>query len=132
LPERRRRWDAATHARSRCRSRPRGRERPRRLTEGERVRQGRKDHRPERNVDSVDGRGDHDLICKITDGSARLGRPARTSITAITDGAISIHGDRDTTCTRGASSPKLGDYKLGDRVMIGCTNGVLAGIVRTS
>jgi ribosomal protein L21E len=54
------------------------------------------------------------------------------SIVAITDGSISVHGDRDTTCTRGASSPKLGDYKVGDRVTIGCAGGVLAGIVRTS
>jgi hypothetical protein len=57
---------------------------------------------------------------------------ATGSITAITDGAIAIHGDRDTTCTRGPSSPTLGDYKVGDRVTIGCAGGVLAGIVRTS
>ena len=55
---------------------------------------------------------------------------ATGSITALTDGAIAIHGDRDTSCTRGPSSPKLGDYKLGDRVRIACTNGVLAGIAR--
>ena len=55
---------------------------------------------------------------------------ATGSITALTDGAIAIHGDRDTSCTRGPSSPKLGDYKLGDRVRIACTNGVLTGIAR--
>ena len=43
-----------------------------------------------------------------------------------------MHGDRETTCTLGPYSPKLGDFHVGENVKICCTNGVLAGIVKSS
>ena len=67
---------------------------------------------------------------ETTTGTVTLS--ATGAITAITDGLISVHGDRDTSCARGASSPGLGDYKVGDKVRISCSGGVLTGIVRTS
>ncbi len=113
-------------------------------------------------------RGEHELSCRITDGSPSLGelkigdrvkmicangvlttiaratttpptgekeQPATTSlvgaITLLTATTIGVHGERDLTCTVGSSSPKLGDYKVGDRVKIACANGVLTAIGRT-
>ncbi len=57
---------------------------------------------------------------------------ATGAITAIGESSIGVHGDRDTTCAVNAASPKLGDYKLGDRVKISCSNGLLTGIARIS
>jgi hypothetical protein len=61
-------------------------------------------------------------------------KTAAGNITALSATSLSIHNDEhggfDVTCTLGASSPALGDYKLGDRVGIACVNGVLAKIVK--
>jgi hypothetical protein len=114
-------------------------------------------------------RGEHELGCRITDGSPNVAefkvgdrvkiicangvlttiarvtptpppagekeQPTTTSlvgaITALNTTSIGVHGERDLTCTVGSTSPKLGDYKIGDRVKIACANGVLAAIGRT-
>jgi hypothetical protein len=53
------------------------------------------------------------------------------AITTLTTASIAVTGDRNLTCTVGPESPALGDYHLGDRVKIGCVNGVLYVIART-
>ena len=69
---------------------------------------------------------------KATTTTPTVTLSATGAITALGEAAISVHGDHDTSCTLASTSPKLGDYKLGDKVKITCTNGVLTGIVRTS
>jgi hypothetical protein len=50
-------------------------------------------------------------------------------VTALSDGAIRLHdGDRDLTCTIGASSPSTAGVKVGLHVKVSCTNGVLVAI----
>ena len=54
-------------------------------------------------------------------------------ITALADASLTIHNDEhgDLTCTLGERSPRLGDFKLGDRVKVGCTDGrVLVAVSR--
>jgi len=51
------------------------------------------------------------------------------AITALSDTSISLHdGDRDLTCAITASSPSLGNAKVGDHVRVTCTNGVLTAV----
>lgn len=61
-------------------------------------------------------------------------KTAAGNITALTATSLSIHNDEhggfDVTCTLDASSPALGDYKVGDRVGIACVSGVLTRIVK--
>lgn len=58
---------------------------------------------------------------------------AAGTITVLSDSSLTVHGEHgDLTCTRGATSPALDDYHLGDHVGIGCVAGVLAKIVRLS
>lgn len=53
------------------------------------------------------------------------------TITALSATSITVHNaERDLTCTVGASSPALGDYKLGDAVGMGCVDGALVKIVK--
>jgi hypothetical protein len=53
------------------------------------------------------------------------------TLTARNDASVTVHNDeRDLTCTRGAASPPLGDLRVGDRVKLACTNGVLTAIAR--
>jgi hypothetical protein len=67
---------------------------------------------------------------------ARLDPPADVqtavgTLTARNDASVTVHMDtRDLTCTRGDRSPSLGDLRIGDRVKIACTNGVLAAIAK--
>lgn len=54
-------------------------------------------------------------------------------ITVLTDASLTIHNDEhgDLTCTLGEHSPRLGDFHVGDRVKLGCTDGrVLVSISR--
>ncbi len=51
------------------------------------------------------------------------------SITALTDGSITLHdGDRDLTCTLGPSSPSTADFKVGQHVKVECAGGALVRI----
>ena len=51
------------------------------------------------------------------------------AVTAITDGSITLHdGDRDFTCTRGPSSPALGEVTVGSHAKVACVSGVLTRI----
>jgi ribosomal protein L21E len=53
------------------------------------------------------------------------------TLTAVSDSSVTVHTDsRDLTCTRNAASPRLGDYHVGDKVKIACTNGVLTAIAK--
>jgi hypothetical protein len=49
------------------------------------------------------------------------------TITALTSAALTINNPEhgDLTCTLGEHSPGLGDYHVGDRVRIGCSDGAL-------
>jgi hypothetical protein len=48
------------------------------------------------------------------------------AVTAAGDGSISLHdGDRDLTCSIGASSPSTAGVKVGQHVKVSCSNGVL-------
>ena len=54
-------------------------------------------------------------------------------ITALDTSSLTIHNAEhgDLTCTLGEHSPRLGDYHVGDRVKLGCTDGrVLVSISR--
>jgi hypothetical protein len=54
-------------------------------------------------------------------------------VTALSDGAISLHdGDRDLTCSIGASSPSTTRVKVGLHVNVFCSNGVLVAIALVS
>ena len=55
---------------------------------------------------------------------------ANGTITSIGAGAITVTGDRSTTCTIGAGSPGLGDFHQVEAVRIYCADGVLTAIVR--
>ena len=51
------------------------------------------------------------------------------AITSLSEGSISLHdGDRDLTCSIGASSPSTGDVKVGQHVRVACATGVLVAI----
>jgi hypothetical protein len=53
------------------------------------------------------------------------------TLTALSASSLTVHNDeRSLTCTLGDRSPKLGDFHVGDRVKIGCTNGVLIAIAK--
>lgn len=50
-------------------------------------------------------------------------------VTALSDASISLHdGDRDLTCSIGASSPSTAGVKVGQHVAVACANGVLVAI----
>jgi hypothetical protein len=53
------------------------------------------------------------------------------SISVLGDASVTVHNaEHDLTCSLGASSPKLGDYRVGDRVKVLCTDGALTSIAR--
>jgi hypothetical protein len=53
------------------------------------------------------------------------------SITAVDASSLTVHNaEHDLTCSVGDSSPHLGDFHVGDRVKVLCTDGVLSSIVR--
>ncbi len=53
-------------------------------------------------------------------------------LTALSDTALTVHNAEhgDVSCTLGPSSPRLGDFHLGDRVGVACTDGVLVKIAK--
>lgn len=53
------------------------------------------------------------------------------TIAGLTDGALTLQLQNGTlTCTRDAKSPALGDFHVGDKVKVACTNGVLTAIAK--
>jgi hypothetical protein len=63
--------------------------------------------------------------------SANDAEPTRFGgvVTALSDTSISLHdGDRDLTCSIGASSPSTAGVKVGQHVKVSCANGALAAI----
>ena len=51
------------------------------------------------------------------------------AVTALSDTAISLHdGDRNLTCSIGASSPSTAGVKVGQHLNVACSNGVLVAI----
>ena len=56
------------------------------------------------------------------------------TISALSDTSLTVHNAEhgDVTCTLGPSSPRLGDFHVGDRVGMACAGGVLVKIVRLS
>ena len=61
--------------------------------------------------------------------------PATTvsgTISALSTSALTVHNDErgDVTCSLGPSSPRLGDYHLGDHVGMACVGGALVKIVQ--
>jgi hypothetical protein len=53
------------------------------------------------------------------------------SITAVDASSLTVHNaEHDLTCSVGDSSPHLGDFHVGDRVKVLCTDGVLSSIAR--
>ncbi len=55
-------------------------------------------------------------------------------LAALSDSSLTVHNleHGDLTCSLGPSSPRLGDYHLGDRVGIACSGGVLVKITKLS
>jgi hypothetical protein len=59
-------------------------------------------------------------------------RTGQGTISALSTTSLTVHTDGgDVTCSLGTESPKLGDYKVGDRVKFGCKNNVLYGIYKS-
>jgi hypothetical protein len=53
------------------------------------------------------------------------------TITVLEASTVTVHNaEHDLTCSTGDSSPHLGDYHVGDRVKVLCTDGVLTTISR--
>jgi ribosomal protein L21E len=53
------------------------------------------------------------------------------TLTAFSTTSVTVHNDeRDLTCTLTDGSPKLGDYHVGDKVKVYCSNGVLVAIAK--
>jgi hypothetical protein len=53
------------------------------------------------------------------------------SITAVDASSLTVHNaEHDLTCSVGDSSPHLGDFHVGDRVKVLCTDGVLSTVAR--
>ena len=78
-------------------------------------------------------------IAKVDAGSPPPPAPAPSPVVtfagmlaALSDSSLTVHNleHGDLTCSLGPSSPRLGDYHLGDRVGIACADGVLVKIVK--
>jgi hypothetical protein len=53
------------------------------------------------------------------------------TLTALTDTSLTVHTEKgDVTCTRNDHSPRVGDLRVGDRVKMACTRGVLTAIAK--
>jgi ribosomal protein L21E len=101
-----------------------------------------------------------DVTCTLNDGSPRVGDfhvgdrvkiactdgvltavaklepPAEVqtgfgTLAALTDLSLTVQTERgDLTCTLNDRSPRLGDFHVGDKVKVACTNGVLTAIAK--
>jgi hypothetical protein len=64
------------------------------------------------------------LVAVTTAAPGEPGRAYEGTVTAVSAGSITVHGDKaDATCTVADGSPSLADVKVGDRVLIGCKAG---------
>ena len=105
---------------------------------------------------SVDGKRDHDLTCKLTDGSPKTagfdvgdrvavvckdgvlrrivrlpgGTTAVGAIKLLNQHAIGVDADHDMTCRLTDDSPDTDGFAVGDSVAIACADGALVKIVR--
>jgi hypothetical protein len=53
------------------------------------------------------------------------------SLTAVDASSLTVHNaEHDLTCSVSDASPRLGDFHVGDRVKVLCTDGVLSAIAR--
>jgi hypothetical protein len=77
------------------------------------------------------------VLAKIRRLATQSGSPSNDAeptkfagaVTALSDSSISLHdGDRDLTCSTGASSPSTAGVKVGQHVKVACSNGVLVAI----
>jgi hypothetical protein len=58
-------------------------------------------------------------------------RTATGALTALDSSSLTVRTDGgDVTCTLGESSPRLGDFHVGDKVKIACSNEVLTAIAK--
>src|SRR5690349_881422 len=68
-----------------------------------------------------------------TEPTAHTKTGARGTLSAVTETSVSVTTDGGVvTCTRGASSPSLGDATVGDHVEMGCLDGVLTAFAKVS
>ena len=59
------------------------------------------------------------------------GQTGAGAISALSTSSVTFHNaEHDITCSLSASSPRLGDYNVGDKVKFGCLNGVLTVIAK--
>jgi hypothetical protein len=66
-------------------------------------------------------------------GEKPKGQTGAGAISALSPTSITFHNaERDVTCAVAASSPGLGDYRVGDKVQFGCLNGTLAAIAKAA
>ena len=78
----------------------------------------------------------HKVRSHATTASSSASRrlsPGRLSalISALSPASVTVTNDDGTvTCTLGDGSPKLGDYRVGDRVKLSCAEGVLTAIAK--
>lgn len=62
--------------------------------------------------------------------AGRVGRTAAGTLSALDSSSLTVRSDDgDLTCTLGPSSPATASFKVGDRVKVGCVDGVLVAIV---
>jgi hypothetical protein len=55
------------------------------------------------------------------------------TLTALSAFSLTVHSEtRDLTCTLSDRSPGLGEFHVGDRVKVSCTNGVLTSIAKAN
>ena len=74
-----------------------------------------------------------DPISSGASGGANDAEPVKFGgvVTALGDDSISLHdGDRDLTCSIGATSPSTADVKVGQHVKVACLNGALVAIAK--
>jgi hypothetical protein len=66
------------------------------------------------------------------EGDEPKGQTGAGTISALSTDSITFHTDGgDVTCTVGEGSPSVADVHVGDKVKVGCLDGVLKVIVRS-
>ena len=71
------------------------------------------------------------VLKKLGGGDTPHGQTGAGTISALSATSLTVHNaEHDITCTLGASSPRLGDYHVGDKVKFGCLEGALVAIAK--
>ncbi len=67
-------------------------------------------------------------------GDKPQGQTGAGVISVVSTTSVTVHNEEhgDLTCTVGPASPRLGDYKVGDKVTFGCVNSVLVAIAKVT